>query len=552
MKLAASPQTATFASLRTASLQRTDVRNLALVLLGFVCLVVLIPPLRSFPITDDWTYARSVPRLLDLSYVPDQAAQASALVHIAWGALFAELFGQSFTVLTVANLFMGLVGVFAFYLLLRQLAVAPRYALLGAGLLGLNPIYVYLSYSFMTDVTFVVCILLGCLCYVKAAQGYGDRWLWLGSVAAASAYLTRQYGILLVPAALLYLWWSRDWLWRKAIAIALIPALVVVVYTLFERAQPTTLASIVASDVVSYIVQHPLAFAVARMQHDAWLTYAVGLFLLPVLKLPRRRLLTLAVFGVLITFIIFTLSLYGSAFPPAGNVIDHTGFVMYDYPAATLWSEGIWVVLAIIGALSFSIYAVATGEDVWLWISSGGLRSRTRNPVLVVYLVGIMLAALILVITPYVFDRYALTLLPILLVPELRRMSTGEKKPGLTWRVALVVPIALFAVLGQRDYMAHATVRWQAAEALAAQGIARDKIDAGFEWAQWYVFDEGLSYMQKTGDYTNAGYAAKAVLDPQYIVSDVPLPQYDEISSLPYVSWLSGGETRYVRILKRR
>jgi len=118
--------------------------------------------------------------------------------------------------------------------------------------------------------------------------------------------------------------------------------------------------------------------------------------------------------------------------------------------------------------------------------------------------------------------------------------------------VALVVPVALFAVLGQRDYMAHATVRWQAAEALVAQGVARDKIHAGFEWEEWYLFDEGLSYMQKTGDYTNAGYAAKAVLDPQYIVSDVLLPQYDEISSLPYVSWLSGGETRYVRVLRRR
>jgi 4-amino-4-deoxy-L-arabinose transferase-like glycosyltransferase len=552
MELVARTQTATFPGLRTTYSQRADVYNIGLLLFGFICLLIAIPPLRSFPITDDWIYARSVPRLLDLSYVPDQASQASALAHIAWGALFSALFGQSFSVLTVSNLVMGLAGVFAFYLLLRQLAVTPGYALFGAALLGFNPIYVYLSYSFMTDVTFVVCILLGCLCYVKAAQGYGDRWLWLGSIAAASAYLTRQYGILLAPSALLYLWWSRDWLWRKAIAITAIPTLTVVAYTLFEQAQPKTLMAMTASDVISYILQHPLDFAVARLQHDVWILYTVGLFLIPVLRLPRRRLLTLPVFGLLTASIVLTSLQYGTAFPPTGDVVDHTGFVMYDYHAAPLWREGIWVILAITGALSFSIYAVATGEDVWLWISSGGLRSRAQNPVLVVYLVGMMLAAVILVITPYVFDRYALTLLPILVVPELRRLSTGEKRSGIAWRVALAVPVALFAVLGQRDYMAHATVRWQAAEVLAAQGIARDKIDAGFEWAQWYAFDEGLSYMQKTGDYTNAGYAAKAVLDPQYIVSDVPLPQYDEISSLPYVSWLSGGETRYVRVLKRR
>jgi hypothetical protein len=76
------------------------------------------------------------------------------------------------------------------------------------------------------------------------------------------------------------------------------------------------------------------------------------------------------------------------------------------------------------------------------------------------------------------------------------------------WRDGSMLELAavLFAVLGQRDYMAHATVRWQAAEALAAHRDPRDKIDAGFEWEEWYLFDEGLSYMQRTGDYTNAGH----------------------------------------------
>src|SRR5439155_7796055 len=134
-------------------------RNLALLLLGFACLLVVVPPVRAFPITDDWTYVRSVPHLLDLTYAPDEAAQATALGHVAWGALFSALFGQSFTVLTVANLVMGMAGVVIFYLLLRRLNVVPSYALLGAALLGFNPIYVYLSYTFMTDITFLVYVL---------------------------------------------------------------------------------------------------------------------------------------------------------------------------------------------------------------------------------------------------------------------------------------------------------------------------------------------------------------------------------------------------------
>src|SRR5204863_2841528 len=126
----------------------------------------------------------------------------------------------SFTVLSAATLVMSAAAVVLFYLLLRHLAVSPGYAMLGAALLGLNPIYVYLSYSFMTDVTFLAFLLAGCLCFVRAMQGYGSGWLWLAGIAAAMAYLTRQFGILLVPVALGYMMWSRKWSWGRALAIS--------------------------------------------------------------------------------------------------------------------------------------------------------------------------------------------------------------------------------------------------------------------------------------------------------------------------------------------
>jgi hypothetical protein len=164
-----------------------DARNLCLLLVGFAVVLTLIPPVRVYPMSDDWAYAQSVTRLLDLNYRPHDQALAISLGHLVWGALFSLLFGHNFTTLTAATLLISAACLAVFYLLLRHLGVAAQPALLGTALLGFNPMYVYLSYSFMTDVTFMLYLLAGCLFYVRATQDLRDSWLLLGSVATALA-----------------------------------------------------------------------------------------------------------------------------------------------------------------------------------------------------------------------------------------------------------------------------------------------------------------------------------------------------------------------------
>src|SRR3989442_4625444 len=89
---------------RVAALGKTDTLNLSLLLLAFACVVALVPPVRSYPITDDWIYAHSVSDLLNWTYKGPEWAQATSFGHIACGALFAALLWQSFTVLTISTL----------------------------------------------------------------------------------------------------------------------------------------------------------------------------------------------------------------------------------------------------------------------------------------------------------------------------------------------------------------------------------------------------------------------------------------------------------------
>jgi hypothetical protein len=118
-------------------------------------------------------------------------------------------------------------------------------------------------------------------------------------------------------------------------------------------------------------------------------------------------------------------------------------------------------------------------------------------------------------------------------------------------RYALLLPVALFSLVAQRDYMEHAALRWQAAEQAATSGTPRDHISAGFEWAGWYLYEEGSKYIHDTGDYTHIDAPYYGVLDPQLLVSDQPVKGYSEEGRWPYHVWLNGGQTRYVLLLKR-
>ena len=71
-------------------------------------MLLLIPPARIYPVTDDWIYSQSVNDLVQLAYKPHDWTQPIAIGHLAWGAVFAALFGNTFTVLTVANMVMSL------------------------------------------------------------------------------------------------------------------------------------------------------------------------------------------------------------------------------------------------------------------------------------------------------------------------------------------------------------------------------------------------------------------------------------------------------------
>ena len=119
-------------------------------------------------------------------FAPSQYAQATLVSHVYWGAAFAWELGLNFTALTLATMIMSITGAMALYLILRVLGFTPAFRGLGVAVLILNPFYLYLSYTYMTEITFTTLVLMACLCYLLGIRGQGSLvWLLAGSLFAA-------------------------------------------------------------------------------------------------------------------------------------------------------------------------------------------------------------------------------------------------------------------------------------------------------------------------------------------------------------------------------
>jgi hypothetical protein len=529
-----------------AALGRADLINLGLIGAAFVLFLLVIPPVRPFPNNDDWAYAQQVEPLLRWEFTRYPWTQPYALSHVALGALFTLLLGPGYTSLTIATLATALLCLVSFYLLLRELGATALAALFGTAVLGFNPVFASLSYTFMTDVSFLGFAILACLLYVRAIKRRSEALLWAGSVAGTLALLTRQFGAFIFLAVLACMW-AAGWLsWRRAIAACLVPAVAMGAYLLWESGQPSPLVELTLAR-ESARRQHSLpADILERITARARAAMITGLLLVPILRVPKRPRVAILLTAIILALLVSYFMVVGSLFPNFGNVLNRNGLTGCCPTIAPVWNEAVWTTLGIAGGVSIAVLLAAT-TDAWESRPKfSALRRALSDPAWVVYGFGLLSALALLPPFYNVFDRYLLLVVPALILMVVRSWSS------IGWaRWAAVAVLALFTVAAHHDDMEHRFARWEVAEALAASGVPRNHIDAGYEWEGEYLYGPATERIIRSGDYTNIAFPIPGLVDPEYVVSDFPLDGYRETGRRTFTAWLEGGIERPVLVLKR-
>ncbi len=469
--------------------------------------VCYVNPVGDFPLNDDWSYARPVKSFIEKGHLELTGWPAMTLIgHLVYGILLTKVFGFSFTVLRMGLLVMGLVGIVSTYSLLLSFKVPPFQSFLSALLIGFNPMYVCLSYSYMTDVSFYAFFTLSLLFYLKEVQNPKIIQYIAAFVFSLLATSIRQPGIIL-PFAFAIVCFIRDKSFKR-IAYAAGPFVLVVgalaFYEFYYRYQIGYQDHFSNKNLVfiNTLLHEKKEMLWAQLNVNSKIALYIGLFLFPfalplVKKTEVIKTHKITFWGTTTFFCAALLGFMewqGKVMPSdGGNILTNLGVgpaSLYDHewlkvrPLAV--SDLYWKGVTILSFFSFSILFCFLAEQAW----------QVRKHLLAVNPIFIYCLICVVVYIPMVsmfsfYDRYTL---PILLF-VLTMIYSFQKQVFETrlTKVVLVLYLLLasfYSFASTSTYLNWNRAKWKAVDELINKHhVSTRELDGGFEVNGWYNYD---------------------------------------------------------------
>jgi 4-amino-4-deoxy-L-arabinose transferase-like glycosyltransferase len=494
----------------------TDRRALALLIATFALAVLVVNPSGNFPLNDDWGVGFTTFTLAQtgaIEFTP--FASATAYLQFVWGALWALVFGETFTVLRFATLTLSLGSTLVAYFLLRRGGATIGIALFGAFALLFHPLFFWASFTSMTHVPFVFMSLLACLMFFKAWEREGV-WLAIAFVACVASFFTRQFAILnaIAPFVVALLMRRRRIAIMYAAAIAVFGVLVIS-------------GVLVASQ--KELVLHRPAFDGAKLAMRAshyfffhWQN--VALFFAPILFLRKAKLsrVTMIICALIFVHAAVRMTSIGAPMPymNSGNVFTDFGLgpptlrdvftLRMQHPFALPFSVKVGLmIVTTIGAL----------------IAAASLPLREEHVLVRFAVVYLICGAAIAAFMKINFDRYSIdTAWPFILLI----LAAPLRRPRVA--IATLVVLAIFAICGTAEYLSWNRARWDAYAYLRANGVALEQMDGGYEINSMLALRAGRKDLGKPG---------VGVIDDRFILTfNRDVRGYRMLRAFEYSRWL--------------
>lgn len=558
----------------------------------------LVWPVGPYAILDDWAFnvslrnfhERGVLRVLDWNPM-------SLVGHLLWGELFVRLFGMSFTVTKLSVVAMHAIECVVLMRWLRWCGVGTAGAVMALLALMFHPLHFQMCYSYDTDITALVTQFAGMALIARglSAEPALFRSLLAGSLMIGWSFCTRQHGATALLAVGSYLvLWDRRRLFGATGIVALAPAAVMMgTFWAWYQFVHLPTATFTASS------QRMLAF----FQQPPWadlpmivLTYAVylGSFVMAAaVALPLSTWRSMAPpakwiagsFAAGLLALIFTLYVRDNVlFPYLWNTVTPYGLYGIDEyllgSRPVLWGEPLaWVITLVctagIVAFGASLLNAATAQYA-------GPRQLS------IRLVGLWLAwqcVYVAATTLVLFDRHLIILAPTSLL-LMFLLNGGPTRWGRLRFALILLPIAFYSVAGTHDVHSESRLAFAAGEELIASGVKPWKINGGYAFDSWQLYEKSLRNFRRTREIPKwwesrpwnrlpaDGDAAATrvntpssswwfrtlrVVDPCDYVISLSLPDgpgaerpvhFHEMKRYPYTSAWTGG-TKFVYVLER-
>jgi Dolichyl-phosphate-mannose-protein mannosyltransferase len=161
----------------------------------FAAVLLIARPLVNGTVADSWIYLLAIKRFNAAVLSLPGFTAAMPVAQIIYGALWSRLFGLNYVSLDYSVALLGVAGAMLFYLLARRCNAGPRAAALATALLIVNPCYLFLSFSFMTDVPFLTLLIAVHLTFAAAQESRGVVRLWICAALLVLAFMVRPFAL---------------------------------------------------------------------------------------------------------------------------------------------------------------------------------------------------------------------------------------------------------------------------------------------------------------------------------------------------------------------
>ena len=527
---------------------RQIIKPFWLIFIIWILALFIINPIGDFPLNDDWAYGWSVNKWLESGefQIIDWPAM-SLFSHVAWGTLWAKIFGFSFTTLRFSVILLAIFSIWICSLLFKGLEFSWGQQVIGLATFVFNPMYFYLSNTFMTDVSFLSFCILSIYGFWRYFSS--EKWFWWGIAIFFSilAILVRQLGIL-IPIA-----FGVAMILRKPAIKNISVAISGILLTFFSLKgylwwlENTTglPASFVSIDSVISQLNPPIFWERTKDLLGFYFIYLGG-FLMPLWMITTKRftnriylllfLIGLPMLGFFLLPCWDKLPLWNTIYDLGIGPMNLPDFIRghTDMRVLSNWQNLLIKVLGYLGAILLLWNGVHGLSRIW--------QNRQSDAPVFYFRIGILLfmgSFLMYLITDrYNFDRY---MLPLFVFSFFLFPKTEEKN---IWpAVFILLPLLFFTIGGTHDYLAWNKARWEALNELQGKGILPNEIDGGFEFNGWHQ----THTLNPQNPYSKSWWF---VDDDRYAIAFTPYKNYKVIAKFPFKRYLTFGRDS-VLVLQR-
>jgi hypothetical protein len=478
-------------------------------LMGLFCAaVVVVAVLVTYPVAemgfiDDFSYVKTAQVFARTSHlVYNGWATAMLGWTVPWGALFIKLFGFSFTVVRLSTLPVAAASVALFHASLKRFGLDAHDAVQGALILGLSPLFLPLSATYMTDIAGTFVILLTLYLCQRALGAQSDRatvlWLLCAALTNVVGGTARQIAwlgaLVMVPSA--------AWLVRRRRGIKLeavflwLASLCAIVTCLrwFERQPYVLIERIVEGPVSTRLVAHMLMELL-----KAFLCLLLVLLPITIAWLSLRSKLSVSarvrIAAVLLLFATGSVvlgkqeTLEHRVMPWLGHVIGtlsifpSTGEMLGSRVTTITMPVRVFLSLVVLCAALFLLEHLLTRP----WKTTKPADPSLRQAL---YLLGPFTLSYVALLMPrgmysFIYDRYLLGLMPgaIAILLLVHQRWVAPRLPAVS--TAVLVIFALYTVGATHDWFSLNRARVAAVQEVRATGVAATSIQGGFDYDGW-------------------------------------------------------------------